>query len=292
MEFTGERYIPTEQGKIRLEHYHRYAIILEFLTNKCVLDIASGEGYGSAMMAQTAKSVVGVDIDSEAISHATNTYQNVNNLTFLQGDVTAIPAKNESFDIVVSFETIEHLIEQYEMLTEIKRVLRKDGVLIISSPNRPIYSEESGEHNKFHLKELDFYEFNQLLKGQFSQVQYYGQKMMIGSTIQSIENRTSTYQTWHDDGINIKTGSTLIQKPVYFLAVCGSNNATLPLLNASIIYPDKLDLVEHYVGFAKWAQAVDKTIIERDKQIIEYNNTINANNQQIDSLNQIVEERD
>jgi ubiquinone/menaquinone biosynthesis C-methylase UbiE len=50
MEFTGERFIPTEDGKIRLEHYHRYAAIKDLVKNKKVLDVACGEGYGSSFI--------------------------------------------------------------------------------------------------------------------------------------------------------------------------------------------------------------------------------------------------
>ena len=71
MKFTGERYLPTEQGKIRLEYYHRYAIVQDIAKGKDILDVACGEGYGSASMADAARSVVGVDISDEAVQHAT-----------------------------------------------------------------------------------------------------------------------------------------------------------------------------------------------------------------------------
>ena len=155
MKFTGERFIPTEQGRIRLEHYHRYAMVVDVVANKDVLDVASGEGYGSAFMSNVARSVIGVDISDEAVNHASTAYKKPN-LTFRQGSATDLKFEDASFDVVVSFETIEHLAEQAQMLAEIRRVLRPNGVLVISSPNRPVYSEESGEHNEFHVKELDF----------------------------------------------------------------------------------------------------------------------------------------
>ena len=142
MKFTGERFIPTEQGKIRLEHYHRYAIVQDIVKQKDILDVACGEGYGSSFMADVARSVVGVDISDEAVQHASSTYTKAN-LMFRQGSATALDFNDASFDVVVSFETIEHLAEQAQMLAEIRRVLRPDGLLVISSPNRPIYSEES-----------------------------------------------------------------------------------------------------------------------------------------------------
>lgn len=268
MEFTGERYIPTEQGRIRLEHYHRYATVLHLLAGKAVLDVACGEGYGSALMSDIATSVTGVDISPDAVQHASNQYAHKRNLEYLQGSATALKFPDASFDVVVSFETIEHLAEQAEMLAEIRRVLREDGMLIISSPNRPVYSEESGEHNEFHVKELDFYEFNTLLKAQFPVSQYYGQRIMMGSVIQPLEGGHSAYQAWHDDGDSIKPRAPKMLDPVYFLALCAASKATkLPALDSSVVYPDKLDLVKHYVGFAKWAQTLDHTVEEREKQV-------------------------
>jgi ubiquinone/menaquinone biosynthesis C-methylase UbiE len=266
MQFTGERFIPTEQGRIRLEHYHRYAMVVDLVRDKNVLDVASGAGYGSAFMADVARSVIGVDIAHEAVAYASSTYQK-NNLKFQQGSATKLDFADASFDVVVSFETIEHLYDQEEMLAEIRRVLRPEGVLVISSPNRPIYSEESGEHNEFHVKELDFKEFDDLLKMQFQAVEYFGQRIMMGSVIQQLEGEQSAYRAWHDDGINLKPNAGPITDPVYFVAICASAHSHLAKCEMSVLYPEKLDLVKHYVGFAKWAQNLDKTVLVREDQI-------------------------
>jgi ubiquinone/menaquinone biosynthesis C-methylase UbiE len=280
MEFTGERYVPTEQGRIRLEHYHRYATVLNIVAGKSVLDAACGEGYGSALMSEVASSVVGVDIAVAAVQHASNTYAHKSSLKYRQGSATALNFADASFDVVVSFETIEHLGEQEEMLAEIRRVLREDGLLIISSPNRPVYSEESGEHNEFHVKELDFYEFDTLLKAQFPVTQYFGQRIMMGSVIQPLEGSHGAYQAWHDDGDSIKPRTGKLTAPVYFLALCAVSKSTvLPSLGPSVVYPDKLDLVKHYVGFAKWAQTLDVTVAERENQIQAINGTLKEREQ-------------
>ncbi len=273
MKFTGERFIPTEQGRIRLEHYHRYAMVLDIVKEKDVLDVACGEGYGSSFMADAARSVVGVDISDEAVQHASATYTKAN-LMFRQGSATALDFDEASFDVVVSFETIEHLAEQAEMLAEIRRVLRADGLLVISSPNRPVYSEESGEHNEFHVKELDFKEFDDLLRVQFPTIEYFGQRILMGSVLQPLEGGQPNFRAWHDDGNNLKPDTGHLAEPVYFVAICGTYNANLPAIDSSVIYPDKLDLVKHYVGFAKWAQSLEITLAESDKQIVALNQTI------------------
>ena len=138
MEFTGERYVPTEAGEIRHEHLHRYAWCARLVEGKDVLDIACGEGYGSAMLARRARSVRGVDIAGDAVAHANATYQGIHGLEFMRGNAAEIPLADNSVDVVVSFETIEHHDRHQEMLSEIRRVLRSDGLLVISSPNRAV----------------------------------------------------------------------------------------------------------------------------------------------------------
>ena len=132
LEFTGERYVPDVTGEIRHEHLHRYGLALGLLAGKDVLDIACGEGYGSAMLAAEARSVIGIDNAAKVVAHARKTYKKSTNLTFEVGDAKAIPLDDQSVDVVVSFETIEHLAEQDEMLAQIARVLRPGGLLIIS----------------------------------------------------------------------------------------------------------------------------------------------------------------
>src|SRR5579884_1636989 len=141
MDFTGERYVPAIEGQIKYEHLHRYALCLELVAGKTVLDIASGEGYGAALLASVATSVTGVDVDAATVEHAKHSYYKPN-LTFLAGTCERIPLPDSSFDIVTSFETIEHHDKHDEMLDEIKRVLKPGGALIISSPNRLTYSDE------------------------------------------------------------------------------------------------------------------------------------------------------
>lgn len=266
MKFTGERFLPVEQGKIRLEHYHRYAMTLEIVKGKSVLDIACGEGYGTHLLAEVASHVVGVDISEEAVSHASDKYKR-SNITFLQGSATSIQFPDNQFEVVVSFETIEHLLDQAEMLSEIRRVLRPEGVLIISSPNRPVYSEESGEHNEYHVKELDFNEFDVLLRKEFSIVNYYGQRMQMMSAIQPFEELSQSADVWSDDGVKIHQNAGALQEPVYFVAICADENVKLPKAGMSLVIPSSIDLIKHYVGFAKWAKAQDEYIAERNGQI-------------------------
>ena len=139
LEFTGERYLPGTAGEIAHEHWHRYAFARRFVTGRRVLDVACGEGYGSALLAQAAAHVVGVDIDAHTLAHARTAYADRRNVEFVEGSAVALPLADASADVIVSFETIEHLAEseQPRMLAEFARVLAAEGVLILSSPNRP-----------------------------------------------------------------------------------------------------------------------------------------------------------
>src|SRR5689334_14207734 len=107
LEWTGERYLPEIGGNIQLEHVHRYLLARDLAHDKRVLDIACGEGYGSDVLATVAAHVVGVDVSPEVIRHAKRQYRRAN-LEFSVGTCAAIPLADQSVDLVVSYETIEH----------------------------------------------------------------------------------------------------------------------------------------------------------------------------------------
>ena len=180
--WTGERLVPSVLGDIALEHLHRYAIATELVAGRDVLDIGSGEGYGSQLLALGARSVVGVDIAPEAVRHAQAKYVRAN-LRFLEGSCAAIPLPDASVDVVVSFETIEHIREHGTFLSEIVRVLRKGGQLLISTPELVNYDSSLATANPFHLHELTRAEFHSLLRGHFVHVHSFGQRVAHTSVI-------------------------------------------------------------------------------------------------------------
>ncbi len=235
-----------------------------------MLDLACGEGYGSALLSTLAHSVVGIDIASDALEYARATYGHFTNVRFECASAVATGLTGANFDLVVSFETIEHLAEQAEMLAEIRRLLKPDGVLIISSPNRPVYSQGRDYQNEFHVKELDFVEFDALLREHFGQIDYYGQRLAMGTVVQPLSEKLPTYGAFSDDGKDVQQRTFTMRDPMYFLAVCGFEGQSLPKLNASIFLPDSLDLVEHYTSFARWAKQQDRELAIRDKNVRHY----------------------
>src|SRR2546421_2318665 len=160
--WTGERYVPSLAGDIAHEHLHRYALAARLAADKVVLDVASGEGYGSALLARTARAVIGVDIDPAAVAHAGQAYPR-SNLTFRVGTCWGLPVPDGSVDLVVSFETLEHHDRHVEMMVEVRRVLRPDGAFICSTPDRVAYSDLPGYKNPYHVRELTAAQFDELL---------------------------------------------------------------------------------------------------------------------------------
>lgn len=237
MEFTGERFVPAVGGDIALEHWHRYLIARELTKGRDVLDIACGEGYGSAFLAESARSVVGVDVDGGIVAHAEKIYPK-SNLRFMCGDCAAIPLPDASIDCVVSFETLEHHDRHEEMLQEIKRVLRPGGVLIISTPDRYEYSDKPGFQNEFHIKELYRAEFEALIDGHFRNRAILGQRILYGSAIfgDSPSARTITY----DAGDRAGTYSTGLQQSLYLIAL--ASDGELPLLPNSVLEQDVAEI--------------------------------------------------
>src|SRR6266550_4644575 len=180
--FTGERFTPESRGTIWYEHWHRYCAAAGLTNGRRVLDAACGEGYGSALLARHAAAVIGVDIGADAVAHAKSRYRQPN-LTYIQASVTALPLAPASVDLIVSFETIEHLAEQREMLAEFRRVLAPSGILVISSPNRPVYNEAAAVANEFHVHELDRAELKALLDIRFPQQVWHAQRVIAHSAL-------------------------------------------------------------------------------------------------------------
>ena len=159
-EFNLERVLPNDERTKFLfqEHVIRYLFASQFVTSKTVLDAACGSGYGSSILLESgAKKVVGIDNSSEAIEYCEKNYKK-ENLEFKKDNCEKINLDTQ-FDVAISFETIEHLKNQDNFLSEIKRVLKNDGIFIVSTPNTETYP--SG--NPFHSKEFTESEFKQFL---------------------------------------------------------------------------------------------------------------------------------
>jgi ubiquinone/menaquinone biosynthesis C-methylase UbiE len=226
--WTGERLVTTCHRPLIYEHLHRYALAFGLAKRKRVLDVACGEGYGANLLARVASKVIGVDLDAGAIAHAKAKYRR-RNLHFVQGSCAEIPCDDHSMDLVASFETIEHISEHDQFLSEIKRVLAPGGILIISSPHRAEYQKVSETANPFHEAELDHDEFVRLITKKFKHCVAAKQRLVVGSWIApdapSTKVSTATFRGWFD-GIEIERG---VYRGLYSIAIC--SDRALPVFN-------------------------------------------------------------
>jgi SAM-dependent methyltransferase len=249
--WTGERLVAANEGDIVFEHVHRYALALELARGKRVLDIACGEGYGSKLLACEAQSVVGVDISPQVVEHASRKYREVN-LRFLVGSCDSMPVETASIDLLVSFETLEHHDRHHEMLTEVKRVLSPGGVLMISTPDKRVYSDLPKFVNPFHVKELYREEFEALLGSHFSHVALLGQRLCEGSLIvpldaELVDTPFMLYQG-HTTELRREAG---LQLSRYFLAL--ASDGDLPrLIRGSLMggLPERTSTLEERLYWA------------------------------------------
>jgi SAM-dependent methyltransferase len=180
--FTGERLTASIHGQVEIEHYHRYLFSRGFCRERDVLDVASGEGYGAAQLAQVARHVVGVDFAGATVRNAAVNFPRPN-LCFVQGDARSLPLSDAAVDVVTSFETIEHFDRQDEFVAEVRRVLRPDGCFIVSTPDREVYSPPGAPPNPFHVREFDRTEFLDILHRHFRYVSLIRQRPILASGI-------------------------------------------------------------------------------------------------------------
>jgi SAM-dependent methyltransferase len=231
LEFTGERFTPECVREIWYEHYHRYAFAQPLARGKRVLDAACGEGYGAALVAADALSVLGVDVSSEAIAHARSRYT-LPQLRFEQADVTALdqlPAA--SFDLILSFETLEHLHAQEAMLRGFRRLLAPGGLLLVSTPDKRNYSEIPQFHNEHHVRELYRHEFESLLEGIFPHRRLYAQKLLFQSALWALDD-CAGQPAAATLGQDARLAKGLAYPPLYYIAACSLQPLTpLPALH-------------------------------------------------------------
>ncbi len=225
--WTGERLEPFVFNETAIEHLHRYALAMELAAGKKVLDIACGEGYGTSLLASKATYVTGMDADSSTIEKAIVKYKK-ENIGFAVAKAEKIAAAANEFDLVVSFETLEHLEDQETMIKEIKRVLKPGGLLIISTPDKKYYSDKRQYTNPFHRKELYAGEFEALLRSTFSNIRILQQQMTFSSLITT--GAATGLDTYTGDFNTIEKNNT--PEPLYLIAL--ASDAELPALPDSL----------------------------------------------------------
>jgi O-antigen biosynthesis protein len=232
IEWTGERCVPWALDvQVVYEHLHRYLWAAELVGGRRVLDLASGEGFGAAILAERAESVVGIDVDELTVTHSRLNYGG-DRISFELGDAVDLSRfADGSFGAVVAFEMIEHVSDQDRVLAEISRVLEPDGLLVMSTPDRDAYTLATGVHNPFHVSELDLGQFSRFLAERFAHVAVWGQRTITGSALAALEPPKGSepaprtiFVERQGDRWDVSAGPS----PLYMVAV--ASNAELPAI--------------------------------------------------------------
>ena len=176
---SGERMIPDEYKQspqeylIYLCHLQTYRFAFEYVAGKVVLDFGCGTGYGTHMLSEKCRTITGVDISDEAVAHAGNNYSNPNLEYKVIPSIEKfpLPFENSSFDVVVSFQVIEHINKAGTYLKEIHRVLKPGGTVIIATPDRAqrLFPFQK-PWNAFHVHEYSDEELTELMHRFFETV--------------------------------------------------------------------------------------------------------------------------
>ena len=238
IEWTGERCLPW-LGRLEVvyEHLHRYAFAARLAAGRDVLDAGSGEGYGTAILAEQARHVTGVDIDPDTVAHAAANYR-APNIEFVQGSALELGhIPDGSMGLAVCFEVVEHLAEQERLVEGLKRVVGGTGILVMSTPDRSVY-REGEEANPHHVRELDRGELEALLGSRFRRVRVWEQLAVSGSVIWSPEAEGGRLDHVEAD---LEGGRARLRpgagRGVYLLAV--ASDADLPPLPGMSVLSDE-----------------------------------------------------
>ena len=294
LEWTGERYMPFIDpsicgAEIHYEHLHRYAFAAQYVHKKKVLDLASGEGFGSSLLAKNAQCVIGVDINHNAILHASRTYTQ-KNISFIKGSMLSIPIGGKKiFDVIVCFEALEHVSDHEILFQEISRLLKDDGILIISTPNKKTYTDETGYQNPFHQKELYFSEFCNLLKIKFHFIYLSGQRIVTGSSIYPLlpQKSIDTFSEFDIEhtGERFSFSENAEKIPAYFIAIASNSHLEPDKIQASYLIDlsntETSRLNALVTEGNSTIHSLNQTLVGKDQEIREMRSHIESLNQEI-----------
>jgi tRNA (mo5U34)-methyltransferase len=244
IDLSGERYDPRypHANSVAVEHRARYHLAASLVSGLRVLDAGCGLGYGATTMARAgAATVDAIDANSGVIESSAR--KDKAGVRFRMGDVRHLPYADASFDLVVCFEVLEHMVEHDELLAEFKRVLRPAGRLLISTPNKDSYP--SG--NPWHLRELTTAQFDSVLRAHFANVQLLSQQVHLATLLASREVHKAASPSQMLDADVLKLSATPAGAEMYSVAI--ATDAQLPETSSVIALGDPRDeLIDATIG--------------------------------------------
>ena len=265
---TGERFLPGKgSAEVAYDHITRYRLAERYVEGKEVVDLGCGAGYGTYSLARLARSILGVDFSDEAVAYAAWCYE-APGLRYEVGDVARLPQPGGSFDAAVSFEVIEHLERPEALVEEATRLLKEDGVFVVSTPDKQTYSNERNSVNRHHSNEMYPLEFRELLERHFRHVRIYWQGALSGSII--IPDRAEL-----PEGGEVVLESTRFSLPeptfnreapitLYMIAVCTNGTEPEPLQKPHLILDRDRQIYEEYTD---WPAALGALLQYRSHEL-------------------------
>lgn len=289
MEFTGERVIPNKVPEdLYNEHISRYRFASRFIkSGYSIIDVGCGTGYGTYELSTKAKKIVGVDISPEAIDYANENYYN-HNLSYICHDSKQMNLE-EKFELAVSFEVIEHIDSVEMYLESIKKCLSPEGIFIVSTPNKKMYSDAiENYNNSYHVKEYYLDEFKGLLNGYFKHIIIYSQDFLQGLIFR--RNDQGTYTTNLDYSKDHKYDP---DSASFFVAVC--SDVEIDNYDKSLLYTASENNIlaekDRYISALKHEIDIrDNSVVDLKKSIIEYEKWTNLLKKNIEEYQNWIEQ--
>ena len=221
LRFTGERFVPgLTNYRMTTSHEHRYQIALPLAGERDVVDFGCGAGYGAQLLAEVARTVTAYDPDEETIRHVRQTILG-QNLSFTS-QLDDLAEQSGSFDLVVCFEVLEHVMDPDVVLGPIAEMIRDDGILLLSTPNKQKHQDERQNNNPFHVHEYYQEELQEVLERYFTNVTIYGQDFVATSIIFPLSKDASDARI-SGPGVQVAPESD------GFLAICSKSSITTTL---------------------------------------------------------------
>jgi 2-polyprenyl-3-methyl-5-hydroxy-6-metoxy-1,4-benzoquinol methylase len=260
---NGERMVPAfhHEAVVYAEHIVRYLFAARFVLGKQVLDVGSGVGYGADLLRSAgAAEVVALDRSPEAVRYGKE-HHSKSSPAYVVGDAGSLPFHGNQFELIVSFETIEHVPDYQRFLAEVKRVLRADGLFIVSTPNRSVYVKG----NPFHTKEFALDEFEEALAHHFRYVRTFSQDDWIASAVLSPEEMEGADRPIAGELSLYKAVGKSPLETLYMVSLC--SEAPIPQARQEVVLTGLYEMRQYLEELARRDAEIERSrtdLTERD----------------------------